>query len=106
MTELGTMLIEIWRQAIAEDRSEVQVNDRSYTVTRTSSQRLRVVSFSYGDRTIEGIEQNPRKDSRWAKLAQEGQRIMQFRVGRRYIGNVCEGRLLRYPAWKGLGLPD
>ena len=35
-----------------------------------------------------------------------GNRIMQFRCKGRYVANVCEGKLLRYPAWKALTLPD
>jgi hypothetical protein len=31
---------------------------------------------------------------------------MQFRCKGRYVGNVCEGKLLRYPAWTSLALPD
>jgi hypothetical protein len=35
-----------------------------------------------------------------------GNRIMQFRCKGRYIANVCEGKLKRYPAWTALALPD
>jgi hypothetical protein len=31
---------------------------------------------------------------------------MQFSVNRRYVANVCEGKLLRYPAWRSLNLPE
>jgi len=103
---LADSLVEVWRQALVEDRPEVELSGQRCRVTQTRAQHLRVVMFQFEDRVIEGIEQNPQKESRWAKLAQEGKRIMQFRIQRRYIGNVCEGRLLRYPAWKGLGLPD
>ena len=103
---LGESLVEVWRQALVEDRPEVELPGQRCRVTQTRAQHLRVVMFQFEDRVIEGIEQNPQKESRWAKLAQEGKRIMQFRIQRRYIGNVCEGQLLRYPAWKGLGLPD
>jgi hypothetical protein len=103
---LGTQMVEVWKQTLVDDLPEVQVDGRTYRVLRSRSQRLRIVSFSYQGHLIEGIEQNPRKESRWAKLAQEGKRILQFRLGRRYIANVCEGELLRYPAWKASGLPD
>jgi len=53
-----------------------------------------------------GIEQNPKTASRWAELARQGNRIMQFRCSGRYVANVCEGKLLRYPAWKALELPE
>ena len=103
---LGEMLVEAWRQVLVENRSEVEVGGRRYRVTRTRSAGLRVVSLLVETQVIEGIEQNPEKDSQWAKLARDGKRIMQFRLGRRYIGNVCEGKLLRYSAWKGSGLPE
>jgi len=103
---LSESVVAAWQQTLVDDLPEVEIDQRKYRVTLTRGQGLRVVSFVYQDRIIEGIEQNPQKDSRWAKLAREGKRIMQFRINRRYIGNVCEGKLLRYPAWKSLGLPD
>jgi len=103
---LAELMVDAWRQALVEDLPEVDLAGHKYKITHTRGQSLRVVSFLYENHIIEGIEQNPQKESRWAKLAQEGQRIMQFRINRRYIGNVCEGKLLRYPAWKSLGLPD
>lgn len=103
---LGETLVEVWRQALAEDRGEVLVDGQRLPVARTRHQSLRTVAVRYGDRAIEGIEQNPETSSRWAKLAQQGQRIMQFSFRGRYVGNVCEGRLTRYPAWKAEGLPE
>ncbi len=103
---LGEELVAAWRQSMVEDRPEVELGGQSFRVGRTRRQGLRTLALSVHDVLIEGIEQNPETKSRWAKLAQEGQRIMQFRVRGRYIGNVCEGQLMRYPAWKSLGLPD
>jgi hypothetical protein len=34
------------------------------------------------------------------------EKIMQFRCKGRYVANVCEGKLLRYPAWKALALSE
>jgi hypothetical protein len=31
---------------------------------------------------------------------------MQFSVQGQYVGNVAEGQLTRYPAWKQQGLPE
>jgi hypothetical protein len=31
---------------------------------------------------------------------------MQFSCQNRYVANVCEGDLTRYPAWHALGLPE
>ena len=62
------------------------------------------MDFEQGDLQLIGIEQNPRKSSRWAHLARRGKRVMQFSCQGRYIGNVCEGRLTRYGAWRDLSL--
>ena len=103
---LSEVLVAVWREALAEGATQVEVAGVRHPVARTRNQRLRVVTFSLEDRQIEGIEQNPNTTSRWAKLAQQGQRIMQFSSNGRYIANVCERRLTRYPAWASLGLPD
>ena len=98
--------IEVWRQVLVEGRTRVELADVSYPVTTTRSKKLRVARFDYDSYHIDGIEQNPETGSRWALLAREGKRIMQFSLERRYIGNVSEGKLTRYPAWHALGLPE
>jgi hypothetical protein len=103
---LGEALISIWQQAMAEGKSVVELEGEVYPVGHTRAKRLRTVQFSFGPHRLDGIEQNPQTGSRWAQLAREGERIMQFSVNRRYVANVCEGKLLRYPAWKSLKLPE
>lgn len=103
---LGESLISVWSQVLAEGKLEVELSTRRFAVSRTRAKGLLTVSFESSGARIDGIEQNPMTGSRWAKLAQEGQRIMQFRCQGRYIANVCEGKLLRYPAWKSLQLPE
>jgi hypothetical protein len=90
----------------AEGRQKVDLEEKQYPLGLFRAKNLRNVDFSYGELSIVGIEQNPATNSRWAGLAQEGNRIMQFRCEGRYVTNVCEGDLLRYPAWEGMGLPD
>lgn len=97
---LEATVIEVWRQALIEGRGEVELAGQKYAVTRTRSKGLRVVSFLHGGRAFEGIEQNPETKSRWAAMAREGSRIMQFSLLGRYVGNVCDGKLTRYPSWK------
>ncbi len=99
-------MVEVWKQSLVDARTEVELDGRRFRVSRTRAQQLRVVAFTYGENVLEGIEQNPRTKSRWAKLAQEGKRIMQFSCRHRYVANVSEGELTRYPAWKGQGLPE
>jgi hypothetical protein len=106
LVTLAEVLVRVWAESLRDDRTGVEVEGHVYPVERTRNQQLRVVAFLYHDHAIEGIEQNPHTSSRWAKLAQEGQRIMQFSTRNRYIANVCEGRLTRYPSWKATGMPD
>jgi hypothetical protein len=103
---LGDTLISVWRQSLAEGRQKVDVEDKHYPVGLFRAKKLRNVEFNYGELSVIGIEQNPATNSRWAGLARQGKRIMQFRYQGRYVANVCEGDLLRYPAWKGMGLPE
>ncbi len=103
---LGETLTIVWQQALADGQEEVELGHESYPVTMFRAKKVRSVEFSYGDLRIIGIEQNPSTSSRWAALAREGNRIMQFRCKGRYVANVCEGKLLRYPAWNALALPD
>jgi hypothetical protein len=103
---LGETLTTVWQQALADGQEEVDLGHESYPVTVFRTKKLRSVNFRYGELDIIGIEQNPATSSRWAALAREGSRIMQFRCKGRYIANVCEGKLLRYPAWNALAPPD
>ena len=104
--KLETLLTEVWRQALVEGREEVEVDGARLRTGRTRARGLRTVEVRFGLVVLEGIEQNPEKTSPWAKLAREGHRIMQFRVGARYVGVVCDGAMTKYPAWRGLNLPD
>ncbi len=103
---LGETLISVWQQALADGNSAVELEGEVYPVGHTRAKKLRTVEFQAAGYRLDGIEQNPQTGSRWAQLAREGKRIMQFSVNRRYVSNVCEGKLLRYPAWKSLKLPE
>jgi hypothetical protein len=103
---LGDTLISTWRQALSEGRDHIELGSETYPVTVSRAKGLRMVEFNVGPHRLVGIEQNPRTGSRWAMLASEGNRIMQFRCKGCYVANVCEGKLRRYPAWKTLELPE
>jgi hypothetical protein len=103
---LGDALISIWQQALAEGKSTVDLEGKTYSVGRTRAKKLRTMRFDYSDYTLDGIEQNPATTSQWAALAREGKRVMQFSYQNRYIANVCEGKLTRYPSWRALHLPE
>ncbi len=84
----------------------VELEGRAYPVGSTRAKKLRTVRFEYSDYRLDGIEQNPPATSRWAALAREGNRVMQYSFQQRYVANVCEGKLTRYPAWHAMRLPE
>jgi len=106
MATLANTLMSVWQQALAEKKRSVEIGQETYSVGITRSSRLRTVEFPFEGHRFAGIEQNPATTSRWAAMARTGSRIMQFSCDGRYVGNVCDGKLTRYPAWRGLKLPD
>jgi hypothetical protein len=103
---LGETLVSVWQQALVDESATVTLDSGPYRVTRTRSRGLKVVEFEFDGRQLTGIEQNPETASKWAALARQGQRVMQFNAGGRYFANVVEGKLTRYSAWAGLELAD
>jgi hypothetical protein len=103
---LSEVLVSVWRQVQVEGQSEITLGQRRYAMDFTPRKQLRTIAFSYGYRRLFGIEQNPRTKSRWAALAQAGKPVMQFSYKGRYIANVSEGKVFRYPAWRALKLPQ
>lgn len=102
---LAETLVAVWQQVLAEEKPVVRLEADTYLVEKTRAKRLRSIEFAYGSHRVAGIEQNPRTGSRWAALARQGKRVMQFSCQGRYVANVCEGKLIRYPAWRALNLP-
>lgn len=77
-------------EAIFDGSDTVEIDDNIYPITQTSKSKVRLVErggYTY-------IEQNPHKDSRWAKLAQEGHQIMWVMQGRKYLAQVKDGKFL------------
>lgn len=89
-------LIAVWRQALVEDSKTVTLESGNYPVRRTSRSKLREVDFHFEEQTLRGVEQNSNTKSRWAQLAREGKKIMQFLNKGRYIANVVDGKLQVY----------
>ncbi|HEV2440716.1 MAG TPA: hypothetical protein VGX97_11715 [bacterium] len=103
---LADVLRAVWRQIFVDGLAEVSIGRRRVPVGFTKTKHLRAVEVPYGRYRLFGIEQNPRTSSRWAKLARQGKRIMQFSYGGRYVANVGEDVLYRYPAWGAMKLPE
>ncbi len=93
---LEDVLISVWRQTLVEEGRTVTVEGGSFPVRRTSRSRLREVDFRFEGKTLRGLEQNPKTTSRWARLAQEGKKVMQFLDAGRYIAVVVDGKVQFY----------
>jgi hypothetical protein len=91
-------LISVWRQVLVDDARTVTLNHESYPVRRTSRSRLREVDFKCEGAALRGVEQNATTSSRWAKLAQQGKKVMQFLADGRYVANVVDGKVTWYQA--------
>ena len=93
---LEAILISVWRQAMVEEAKTVSVDGGSFAVRKTSRSRLREVDFRFEGQQLRGLEQNPETASRWAQLAREGQKVMQFLSEQRYIAVVVDGKVQFY----------
>ena len=93
---LEETLISVWNQALFENATTVILESGIYPVRRTSRSRLREVDFEFEGQRLRGLEQNPKTSSRWAQLAREGKKIMQFLIDRKYIANVVDGKVQFY----------
>ena len=93
---LDETLISVWQQALVDDAKIVTLEDRHFSVRRTSRSRLREVDFQFEGHELRGLEQNPETASRWAQLARKGEKVMQFLEHRRYIAVVVDGKVRLY----------
>ena len=93
---LENTLVSVWQQALVENATSVKLENRTFPVRRTSRSRLREVDFKFEGHELRGLEQNPETASRWAQLARQGKKVMQFLQHRRYIAVVVDGRLQFY----------
>jgi hypothetical protein len=93
---LEEALVDIWRQTLVNDAKTVELGAKRYVVRRTSKRKLREVDFVFEGQEIRGLEQNPETKSRWAQMAREGKKVMQFLVEGRYVANVVDGKVAVY----------
>jgi hypothetical protein len=93
---LEETLISVWRQALEENLNLVEIDGARIPVRRTQKRRLRQVDFVVAGQGLRGLEQSPDTRSKWAVMAREGQKVMQFLSGGLYIGNVADGKLTLY----------
>ena len=88
--------ISVWRQALVEQKKIVSVGGATFPVRRTSKHRLAQIDFEVDGVEFRALEQNPQTKSRWAKMAREGAKVMQFLRAGRYVGVVADGVLKHY----------
>jgi hypothetical protein len=88
--------LSVWRQALVEQKKIITVGDSTFSVRRTTKQRLAQIDFELDGVEFRGLEQNPQTKSRWAKMAREGAKVMQFLRAGRYVGVVADGVLKHY----------
>jgi len=93
---LKDTLLSVWRQVMIDDSPTVNLEDKNFRVRKTSRSRLREVDFQFEGRDLRGLEQNPKTASRWAKLAREGKKVMQFLEQGHYVAVVADGKVQLY----------
>jgi hypothetical protein len=93
---LEEALLSVWQQVMVQNARTATLEEESYLVRRTSRSKLREVDFKFEDRALRGVEQNPDTNSRWAKLAREGKKVMQFLEQRHYVAVVVDGKVISY----------
>ena len=93
---LEETLVSVWQQTLVENARSVKLENLSFPVRRTSRSRLREVEFQFDGHELRGLEQNPETASRWAQLARQGKKVMQFLQQRRYIAVVVDGKIQFY----------
>ena len=93
---LEETLTSVWYQALVEEANSVTLDNQIFPVRRTTRSRLRQVDFQFAGHALRGLEQNPETASRWAKMAGQGKKVMQFLRGRRYLAVVVDGKVQFY----------
>jgi hypothetical protein len=93
---IDAAFISVWRQALLEQKKIVSVGEATFPVRRTSKNRLAQIDFQVNGIDFRALEQNSQTKSRWAKMAREGAKIMQFLRAGRYVGVVVDGVLKHY----------
>jgi len=68
----------------------LEIDGVIYPIRETSRSKLRHVNIE----DYSFIEQNPNKTSKWARMAQEGHRIIWILKGKRYVAMVKDEKFL------------
>lgn len=93
---LEDALLSVWEQAMVKHATSVELEGKIFPVKKTSQHHLRQIDFVYQGDDLRGLEQNPRTGSRWAQMARDGKKVMQFLNGKSYVGVVVDGKVKIY----------
>jgi len=75
-------------EALFEGKEEVEFEGETYPIETYSPSGVRHVNVD----NFQFLEQNPKKDSHWAKKARQGQKILWIMKDWDYIGQIHEGK--------------
>ena len=89
-------IVSVWQQTLVEKARTVTLGGEEFPVEHTARRELLQVDFRFAGRRLRGLEQNPSTKSRWAQLARQGKRVMQFLEGGQYVAAVVEGKVTTY----------
>ena len=93
---LEDVLLNVWRQSLVENKKTVTLEGESFLVRSTAKRKLKQIDFRFDGKDLRGLEQNPNTKSRWAAMARDGKKVMQFLEAGRYIAVVADGKVHLY----------
>src|ERR1700745_4342791 len=93
---LEDALLTVWRQSLVEFKNTVMLEGESFPVRSTAKRKLKQIDFQFDGKDLRGLKQNPDTKSRWAAMARNRKKVMQFLEGGRYIAVVADGKVHLY----------
>ncbi|HEV3419518.1 MAG TPA: hypothetical protein VG075_04385 [Candidatus Acidoferrum sp.] len=93
---LEEALLTVYEQSLIENKKTVTLEDHNFPVRSTAKRKLKQIDFRFDDRELRGLEQNPDTKSRWAKMARDGKKVMQFLERGKYVAVVADGKVQLY----------
>ena len=75
---LEETLISVWQQVMIEKCQEREAGEPQLSGPTNQSIKIARTGFQFEGHELRGLEQNPKTASRWAQLARQGKKVMQF----------------------------
>ena len=93
---LEDALLNVWRESLVENKKTVTLEQESFPIRSTAKRKLKQIDFQFDGKDLRGLEQNPDTKSRWAEMARNCKKVMQFLEGGRYVAVVADGKVHLY----------